>query len=94
MRKTAIVTCGTALAMLLAVAGHAAQVRPAPRQTDIARYCTSCATVQSVTKSGSRYQLTLRYASGKRQTLTYDNDPGFRGGDQVRVHDGVLTRDE
>ncbi|HEY1043044.1 MAG TPA: hypothetical protein VGE60_04200 [Telluria sp.] len=94
MHKTAIVSSGAALALFLLTASHAAQQAPAPRGQDIARYCTSCATVQAVRKSGKGYQLTLRYTSGKVATLSYDNDPGFRAGDKVRVHDGVLTRDE
>lgn len=94
MLKTAIISTGAALAMLVPNASPAAQVTPAPRAEPIARYCTSCATVQSVRKTGKGYQLVVRYASGNSQTLNYDNDPGFRAGDKVRVHDGVLTRDE
>jgi hypothetical protein len=93
MRKTAIVSTGAMLAAMYLCTSLAAQV-PATREEHIARFCTNCATVQSVTKKGSRYQLTLRYASGKSQTLIYDNDPGFRAGDKVRVNDGVLTRDD
>lgn len=94
MFKTANIFTGVALAMLYTNAGYAAQPTSPPRDQPIARYCTSCATVQSVERNGSRYRLTVRYASGKRQALNYDNDPGFRAGDKVRVHDGVLTRDE
>ena len=94
MFNRAKISTGAALAMLFMSASHAAQVAPPHRDGHIARYCTSCATVQSVERDGSRYLLTVRYTSGKRQTLNYDNDPGFRAGDKVRVHDGVLTRDE
>jgi len=42
-----------------------------------------------------RYEVVVRYAtSGATQTLQYDNDPGFRQGDRVRVSNGVLTRDQ
>jgi len=42
-----------------------------------------------------RYEVVVRYAtSGATQTLQYDNDPGFRQGDRVRVTNGVLTRDQ
>ncbi|MFD2368055.1 hypothetical protein [Pseudoduganella sp. GCM10020061] len=94
MRKTAIVSTGAMLAAMYLCTSLAAQVPASTREEPIARYCTNCATVQSVTKNGSRYHLTLRYASGKSQALTYDNDPGFRAGDKVRVNDGVLTRDD
>jgi transcription antitermination factor NusG len=35
----------------------------------------------------------VRYANGATQTVPYDNEPGFRVGDNVKVNDGVLTRD-
>lgn len=42
-----------------------------------------------------RYEVVVRYStSGATQTLQYDNDPGFRQGDRVRVSNGVLTRDQ
>lgn len=42
-----------------------------------------------------RYEVVVRYAtSGATQTLQYDNDPGFRQGDRVRVNNGVLSRDQ
>ena len=41
-----------------------------------------------------RYEVVVRYSgNGATQTLQYDNDPGFRAGDAVRVNDGVLSRD-
>jgi len=40
-----------------------------------------------------RYEVVVRYANGATQTINYDNDPGFRVGDQVKVNDGMLTRD-
>jgi outer membrane lipoprotein SlyB len=42
-----------------------------------------------------RYEVVVRYStSGATQTLQYDNDPGFRQGDRVRVNNGVLSRDQ
>ncbi len=42
-----------------------------------------------------RYEVVVRYAnSGATQTLQYENDPGFRQGDRVRVNNGVLSRDQ
>jgi outer membrane lipoprotein SlyB len=42
---------------------------------------------------GPRYEVVVRYENGATQSVRYDNDPGFRVGEQVRVSDGVLTRD-
>jgi outer membrane lipoprotein SlyB len=120
--------------------------RVSDRATDrVARYCTNCATVESVnviqgeagaagtlggaavggllgnqvgsgngrtaaTVAGAvggaiagravernarapRYEVVVRYENGATQSVRYDNDPGFRVGEQVRVSDGVLTRD-
>jgi outer membrane lipoprotein SlyB len=41
----------------------------------------------------ARYEVVVRYENGATQSIRYDNDPGFRVGEQVRVSDGVLTRD-
>lgn len=42
-----------------------------------------------------RYEVVVRYSgNGATQTLQYENDPGFRVGDAVRVNDGVLSRDQ
>jgi outer membrane lipoprotein SlyB len=40
-----------------------------------------------------RYEVVVRYENGATQSIRYDNDPGFRAGEQVRVNDGVLVRD-
>ncbi|MFC5548242.1 glycine zipper 2TM domain-containing protein [Massilia aerilata] len=40
-----------------------------------------------------RYEVVVRYENGTTQAIRYDNDPGFRVGEQVKVADGVLTRD-
>jgi len=46
-------------------------------------------------RRGQRYEVVVRYAgNGSTQTLQYDNDPGFRVGDPVRVNNGVLSRDQ
>jgi outer membrane lipoprotein SlyB len=42
---------------------------------------------------GQRYEVVVRYENGATQSVRYDNDPGFRVGEQVRVNDGVLARD-
>lgn len=49
--------------------------------------------IQRNANSGQRYDVVVRYANGATQTVPYENDPGFRVGDQVKVNDGVLTRD-
>lgn len=49
--------------------------------------------IQRNSNSGQRYDVVVRYANGSTQTVPYENDPGFRVGDQVKVNDGVLTRD-
>lgn len=42
-----------------------------------------------------RHEVIVRYAgNGATQTLQYENDPGFRAGDAVRVNNGVLSRDQ
>jgi len=42
-----------------------------------------------------RYEVVVKYAgNGATQTLQYENDPGFRAGDAVRVNNGVLSRDQ
>ncbi|MFC5479558.1 glycine zipper 2TM domain-containing protein [Massilia suwonensis] len=42
-----------------------------------------------------RYEVVVRYTgNGATQTLQYENDPGFRAGDAVRVNNGVLSRDQ
>jgi outer membrane lipoprotein SlyB len=41
-----------------------------------------------------RYEVVVRYGNGASQTLSYDNDPGFRAGEKVRVNNGVLARDQ
>lgn len=44
-------------------------------------------------RSGQRFDVVVRYENGATQTIPFDNDPGFRVGDRVKVSDGVVTRD-
>lgn len=39
------------------------------------------------------YEVVIRFSSGGTQTVTYENDPGFRVGEKVKINDGVLARD-
>ncbi|QOY93429.1 glycine zipper 2TM domain-containing protein [Massilia sp. UMI-21] len=51
--------------------------------------------VQRNMQREQRYEVVVRYTSnGATQTLQFDNDPGFRQGDRVRVNNGVLSRDQ
>jgi outer membrane lipoprotein SlyB len=40
-----------------------------------------------------RYEVVVRYGNGATQTVPYENDPGVRVGDRVRVNNGQITRD-
>jgi outer membrane lipoprotein SlyB len=44
-------------------------------------------------RSGDRFEVVVRYDNGATQNISYDNDPGFRVGDQVKVNGNVLVRD-
>jgi len=44
-------------------------------------------------KSGQRFEVVVRYENGATQNVSYDNDPGFRVGDAVKVNGNVLVRD-
>jgi outer membrane lipoprotein SlyB len=44
-------------------------------------------------RRGQRYEVVVRYANGATQTVQYENDPGYRAGDKVKVNNGVLVRD-
>ncbi len=39
------------------------------------------------------YEVVVRFSNGGTQTVTYENDPGLRVGEQVRVNNGVLERE-
>jgi outer membrane lipoprotein SlyB len=49
--------------------------------------------IEGRARAGQRYEVVVRYANGATQTVSYDNDPGIRVGEHVKVADGVLTRD-
>ncbi len=40
------------------------------------------------------YEVLVRFPNGGSQTVVYENDPGLRVGEKVKVNDGVLTRDQ
>ena len=44
-------------------------------------------------KRTQHYEVQVRFANGGTQTLTYENDPGLRAGEHVKVNNGVLERD-
>ena len=39
------------------------------------------------------YEVVVRYANAGTQTVTYEQDPGLRVGEKVKVNNGVLARD-
>lgn len=39
------------------------------------------------------YEVVIRFTNGGTQTVTYENDPGLRVGEKVRINNGVLERD-
>jgi outer membrane lipoprotein SlyB len=40
-----------------------------------------------------RYEVVVRYDNGATQTIPYENNPGWRVGDKVKVSNGTLSRD-
>jgi len=44
-------------------------------------------------RSGQRFDVVVRYENGATQNIAYDNDPGFRVGERVKVNGDVLVRD-
>jgi len=44
-------------------------------------------------RSGQRYEVVVRFENGATQNISYDNDPGYRVGDHVKVNGNVLVRD-
>lgn len=88
-----------------AQAGQTAAHPPtAAKKPHVVRYCTNCATVEAVrvidrdagraAPRTRQYELVIRYANGGTRTFTYENDPGLRAGEKVKVNDGVLVRDQ
>jgi outer membrane lipoprotein SlyB len=49
--------------------------------------------IERNSRAGQRFEVVVRYENGATQAIPYDNDPGFRAGDRVKVNDGVLIRD-
>ena len=39
------------------------------------------------------FEVVIRFANGGTQTVTYENDPGLRVGEKVKINNGVLERD-
>lgn len=44
-------------------------------------------------KRTQHYEVVIRFANGGSQTVTYENDPGLRVGEKVKINGGVLERD-
>jgi outer membrane lipoprotein SlyB len=44
-------------------------------------------------KRTQHYEVVIRFNNGGSQTVTYENDPGLRVGERVKVNNGVLERD-
>ncbi|MES2323492.1 MAG: glycine zipper 2TM domain-containing protein [Pseudomonadota bacterium] len=45
-------------------------------------------------KRTQHYEVVIRFNNGGTQTVTYENDPGLRVGEKVKVNNGVLERDQ
>jgi len=46
-------------------------------------------------QAAQRYRVTVRFDTTEAtQAIEYDNNPGYRKGDRVRVNDGVLSLDK
>ena len=44
-------------------------------------------------KRTQHYEVVIRFTNGGTQTITYENDPGLRVGEKVKLNNGVLERD-
>jgi len=44
-------------------------------------------------KRTQHYEVVIRFTNGGTQTVTYENDPGLRVGEKVKINAGVLERD-
>jgi outer membrane lipoprotein SlyB len=49
--------------------------------------------IQRNANKTTHFEVVVRYTNGGTQTITYENDPGVRVGEKVKVNNGVLTRD-
>lgn len=45
-------------------------------------------------KRTQHYEVVIRYPNGGTQVVPYENDPGLRVGEKVKINNGVLTRDQ
>ena len=50
--------------------------------------------IERNSKRTQHYEVVVRYANGGTQNVTYENDPGLRVGEKVKVDNGVLSRDQ
>lgn len=50
--------------------------------------------IERNSKRTQHYEVVIRFANGGTQTVTYENDPGFRVGEKVKINNGVLARDQ
>lgn len=94
MNRTALQSIVAALSVALLPVAAGAQPTP-PREV---RYCTSCATVQSVQvlnagAGAKQYVMVIRYDDGSTRSFSYANDPGLRVGEKVKDNGGVVVRD-
>jgi outer membrane lipoprotein SlyB len=49
--------------------------------------------IERNSKRTQHYEVVVRYANAGTQTVTYEQDPGLRVGERVKVNNGVLARD-
>ena len=49
--------------------------------------------IERNSKRTQHYEVVIRFTNGGTQTVTYENDPGLRVGEKVRISEGVLSRD-
>lgn len=49
--------------------------------------------IERNSKRTQHYEVVIRFANGGTQTVTYENDPGLRVGEKVKLNNGVLERD-
>lgn len=45
-------------------------------------------------KRSQHYEVLIRFPNGGTQVVPYENDPGLRVGEKVKLNNGVLTRDQ
>jgi hypothetical protein len=47
--------------------------------------------LEEKSRTSNHFEVVLRMQSGTTQTVTYATEPGFKAGDKVQIHEGVLT---